>query len=356
MNDEQKIEYLEQYADEVDKVPESEREAFKQMVEEGCIKEWPVALHIKAYSCYGGNSLWECDWKTSRDCLLKLVSKAENPFHFNTLGYIYYYGRCNNGIPEYDKAFQYFSVGAAHGVYESMYKIADMFSKGNGCIKSPIAASKIVASLYRENRDIFIDGDFDGKFADVALRMGGLYERGEGVEQDMDEAYAFYLEAKLAIEKRLKDYNYYGDRKVQKNINDAIARVVPQLPENYFKKFIEMPEPFPVGAIMSNSIGLDISVDEYKGYYRIKAKGFAGEDANGYALLSFPNIQYCELANEVTLYLEQSSELSENVADDLPFTAFITGIVYDEDEDCWRFMYRDMEMLAIKCEKFYFYK
>ena len=31
-------------------------------------------------------------------------------FLANTLGYIYYYGRCNNGNPEYELAYKYASM------------------------------------------------------------------------------------------------------------------------------------------------------------------------------------------------------------------------------------------------------
>lgn len=355
LSEQQMIEYLEQYADSVDEVPAKERDSFKAMVEEGCKKGLQVALHIKAYSCYGGNSMWECDWVASRDCLLKLVDIDENPFYFNTLGYIFYYGRCNNGIPEYDKAFQYFSVGAAHGVYESMYKLADMFFKGNGCIKSPKAAAKIIISLYDENKAIFESGVVDCKFADIALRMGGLFERGDGVDKDIEEAYAYYLEAKLAIDKRVEEYNYYGDSKVQKNVNDAINRVTALISPDFFKKFEELESPAPIGMLLENSVGLDISIDEYKGYFRIRAKSFSDENTSGTVLVNVPTIKYCKLADEITLYLDKDSEIiNEDI--EFPYTAFITGIVYDQDDDVWNFLYRDKQMLSFRCDRFFFYK
>ena len=52
------------------------------------------------------------------------------------IGYIYYYGRCWDGQPQYDEAFRYFSVGAAGGIYESRYKLADMFAKGYGVVQN----------------------------------------------------------------------------------------------------------------------------------------------------------------------------------------------------------------------------
>jgi TPR repeat protein len=69
--------------------------------------------------------------------MIRLFELTDNPQYANTLGYIYYYGRCNNGVPEYDQAFYYFSYAAANGLYEGMYKLADLFWHGYGCKKAP---------------------------------------------------------------------------------------------------------------------------------------------------------------------------------------------------------------------------
>ena len=111
------------FSEDTANVSKSRRELFKRIVDEECEKGNDLAMRIKGYGCYGGDKVFECDWEESRRIITKLFEKDGNPYFANTLGYIYYYGRCNNGIPEYEKAFQYFSVGAAHDVIESMYKI-----------------------------------------------------------------------------------------------------------------------------------------------------------------------------------------------------------------------------------------
>ena len=93
----------------------------------------------------------------------------------NTLGYIAYYGRCEDGIPDYETAYKYFSFAAFNGVYEAQYKIADMFQKGNGVTRSPETAQGMIQRLYNENLRYIQRGIFASKFADVALRMGGLF-------------------------------------------------------------------------------------------------------------------------------------------------------------------------------------
>lgn len=350
---EEKISFIEKYVDDQDSVPEEEREKFKSFVEEGCAEDIQCALYAKAYGCYGGNSIFECDWQSSLDCLLKLVDMTGDPYCYNTIGYIYYYGRCNDGKPEYAKAFQYFSVGAAYGIFESMYKLADMFISGKGCLKNPGAGAKIILSMFDENREIFCDGEYDGKFADVALRVGGLFENGIGVEQSVEQSYAFYLEAKLAIDERVNRFDYFGDKKVQHNIDEALERVRGKLPKEFFQNTVTINDPGPIGALLSNSVGADISLEAVKGRYKIKAKGFGGENASGHVLLNMPEMSYCKLTDEVEMFLDSQTEIVSDTYD-LPYNAFITGIHYDTENEIWNFMYRDMVMLAFKSTSFTF--
>lgn len=353
MPDDERIKYLEKYADHVSDVPKEERDYFLELVELGCKEEWIPALHIKGYGCYGGNDFFECDWKTSEQCMLKLIELTDNPYHYNTLGYIYYYGRVNNGVPEYDKAFQYFSVGAANGLFESTYKLADMFLAGKGCIKSKNAGASLILSIYNENRENFCNEHFEGEFADVALRLGGLYERGDGVEKDIEKAYAHYLEAETAIKERVSRYDFYGDKKVERNIKEALERVIPILPMNFFSNFVTYREPWFIGDLLSNSAGLDLTLYKEKGFYRLEAEGFKSETANGTTLVNVPELKYCKLVKKVTMYLDISAEVLSNVGD-LPFKVFITSISYDEDSKIWSFLCGDRVMLQIKTSGFMF--
>ena len=350
-----KQDFIEKYAQCQDSIPAAKIDEFKAYVEEGCKKEWVVALDTKAYGCYGGNKIFECDWTMSRDCLLKLVELTEEPFYYNTLGYIYYYGRCNNGVPEYDKAFQYFAVGAAHGIFESMYKIADMFIAGKGCLKNPAAGAKIILSMFNENMDIFCENGFDSKFSDVALRVGGLFEKGIGVEQSFEDAFAFYNEAKMAIDKRIKEYDFYGDKKVQKNIEEALERVREKLPEDFFKDKITLDNPAPMGLLLSKSAGLDLTLVSGLEGYKLRAKGLASEDECGQVVFNIPEIDYCKLINEVELTLEPKTEILTKVSD-MPYNAFVTEIIYDEGNDVWKFACGESVMLALKTDGFVFYK
>lgn len=211
------------------------------------------------YGCYGGNEAFECDWERSRDCMLTLIDIDDmidgQARYANTLGYIYYYGRCNGGVPDYEKAYKYFSFAAFNGIYEARYKVADMFDNGYYVSKSKGTAIRMVFELYRENIRYIKKGNFDCKFADIALRLGGyceelgfkrrreccdadeiyedfnipfsdpFYGGVSGLDYIFEDALYYYTQAKYAIDRRMECHDYYGDGKVKRSIESALDRV-----------------------------------------------------------------------------------------------------------------------------------
>lgn len=189
---------------------------FAEILSERGIEEGLVA---KAYGCYGGYNSFECDWEASRDCLLKLIEIGYKPHHADALGYIYYYGRCNGGVPQYEEAYKYFSMAAFSGHYEASYKVADMFLKGYYVPRDIQTAYDIVRRLYDENRDFVMRGEFMSVFANVALRMGRILREATdmNVRDNACDAYRYFLQADFAIRCRIYAYDQnYGDEKVQR--------------------------------------------------------------------------------------------------------------------------------------------
>lgn len=227
------------FSNKSENVSRSRKELFCKIVDEACEADNTDAMLIKGYGCYGGNRIFECDWEESRKWITRLFEKTGNPQYANTLGYIYYYGRCNNGIPEYEKSFQYYSVGAAHDLFESMYKISDMFLQGKGIIKSVKTADHIIQKIYPDSRLQFCHGS-DANFADIALRRGAFYER----DKIWKEALKCYLEADYAIKKRMKKSNFFGNKKVQDGIQKGIERVKDKINNDYFKDEIISTYPY----------------------------------------------------------------------------------------------------------------
>ena len=205
------------------------RKLYRNFTDEFCTVNDPKALETKAYECYGDSSaIYEQDWFASRDCLEKLMEISPRPQYANTLGYIYYYGRCNKGVPEYEKAFKCFSIGAAGGHPESRYKLADMFMHGYGVTKNERTAANLIRESYEDELEQFCDGDFSSSFADAAFRMGNVFRKGIGCWTDENKAYFYFLQARFAIKMRMQQGKFYGDTKVAANIEEAIKEVMPK--------------------------------------------------------------------------------------------------------------------------------
>lgn len=205
------------------------RTLYRKTLDGLCEENDIEALRVKAYACYGnGNAVYGQDWHASLACLLRLMELEPDPQIANTLGYMYYYGRCTDGVPEYDKAFYYFSIGAAGWYYESRYKLSDMFRHGYGVAKNPKAAAALIWEVYGEQLDKIRHCKFKSNFADVALRAGNLMKEGIDCIPSPDDAYYYYLQAQFAIRMRMLAEDNYGDRKVAEGIRQAIEDTLPE--------------------------------------------------------------------------------------------------------------------------------
>ena len=273
-------------------------ELFRRYTEELAAEDDKDALEILGYQYYGGTSVYPCDWVRARDIFTDLFENTGDARYANTLGYIYYYGRTENGVPDNEKAFYYFSYGAADGIYESRYKIADMINQGRAVPQNKELAAAIVSSMYRENREEFESERYDGKFADLALRMGGISENGAGwmFQKDPETALMYYLQARLAIHCR-KEEKYYGDNVVEKNIEEAIERVLPLVKVNTdrSKNMVEIDVTSILGDYLDENCYVTFKPEE-----DMTSITFRRANASDY-LVTLPNRMYCKLLREITI-------------------------------------------------------
>ena len=223
--------YIEYFDDDarLSQASEGEILLYVLFVDELCGRKNVTAMRAKASACYGGNRAYACSWTKARDLLLELMNLDESPGYANSLGYIYFYGRTNNGKPEYAKAFYYFSIGAAGGMVESRYKLADMFQGGYGVPKNHTTCCRLITMLYTETLPLLAEQIYDCKFADVALRLGLLFRDGIGTEKILPLALSFLLPARFALRKRREGMDYYGDEKVEGHIDTALESVLSRL-------------------------------------------------------------------------------------------------------------------------------
>ena len=195
------------------------RELIKSQAQEGSV----YALQALAYACYGGSRLMACDWPASCDALTRLmdsetVSDLDKCIYANSLGAIYYYGRL--GAPDYDKALRAFTLAAAGGIYDAMYKLSDMYAQGKGVAKNSQAATSLVRLVYDQCERRIKHGDYRSDFADAAMRMGKLAQEG----YLNNDPYYYYTLADYAIRKRLP-YHQQGDGEIYSGIQKELAKI-----------------------------------------------------------------------------------------------------------------------------------
>lgn len=186
-------------------------------------------MRLLGYNYYEGDGGFPLDAKQSLYWLEKAYQISQDPDLARTIGYIYYYGRTMDGVPQGDKAFQYFAIGHFAGkYYEATYKLADCYLKGYGTPVNEQAAFNLVNGIYKETRDYYLAGD-DSKFADVALRLGTYFKDGVYVDRDLSIAQTCLLQARDAIKTRLENMEYIGDRSVAISISKSLSEVENEL-------------------------------------------------------------------------------------------------------------------------------
>lgn len=294
-----------------------EKEELRALILELEKEDVPIAISVHGYGCYGGDDLFECDWETSRECFERLMEMDsrwvdDNKSMFaNTLGYIYYYGRCNGGEPEYEKALKYFTMGAAGGIIESRYKLADMYKNGYAVPKNRWAANLLIVEAYKDTHRMFVRKNFECDFADAALRMGHICR--DGFEEAEYDEYYYYTAAEYAIRKRM-EFDQYGDNTVRGNIQKELKRIRKECPlkTGNTVRMEEMPQ---IVYNLLNGHRCVIRIQKLKKNLKINVIRFPNPGEDGKVpgeLECYPEYGYCKLVWDVTFLTELPEEKCED--------------------------------------------
>ncbi|MGN0194429.1 MAG: hypothetical protein ACI39G_04915 [Pseudoramibacter sp.] len=283
----------------------------RKFTDQLCEEDSCLALRVKGYACYGGNRLYPCDWHTSRDCMIRLFEKTDDPQYADTLGYIYYYGRCNGGVPEYEKAFHYFGIAAANGLYEGLYKLADMYRHGYACKKSPRTACTLYKMVYEDSMKNFLKGHH-ANFADAALRMGNVYAKGIDADVDPTSAYYYYVQAEYAAKIRAQENDFFGNTTVLINVQKALEETREKLPKNYLKAYIDYDFPWLFRQLAEDNNRCELrKVTNAEGHTELIAKRLptrsVPEPEN--ILVTIPELSFCTRTAEVSFTVDDTAEI-----------------------------------------------
>ena len=265
------------------KIKDEVREFYIENVKKLANKGNFYAMTYLGFDYYLGEHSFGINIKKAEELFLKAINLKPDPYLANVLGYIYYYGRNNNGVPDYDKSFKYFAIAhISKGIFEATYKLSDCFKHGYGTTKDEKTAYQLVNDIYAQNHYYYLRDD-TSKYADVALRMALFYKDGIGVKKDIKQSYKYFLSARTAIKNRIKTIDYVGDIGVANSINKSI---------------LELKKEFN---------GADRLIDD---------------KYNGYILNEFKNLEYCY---DYDIKVEEIS--------DLVLKIFIKPYQYDEEEE-----------------------
>jgi hypothetical protein len=346
---------------EMKKFDEDMLQMTRDILEKKAAEGYPFAIEKMGYSYYGGGPLYECDWVKSRDCFLRLmdmdnVDDSDKCDYANTLGYIYYYGRCNNMVPEYEPALKYFTIGALGGNHESIYKLADMYLNGYGTTKNTYIATELIYKVYEKAFEQFCIGNDSSKLADCALRLGTYYRKGlladdtDSEERNMRIAYYYYTVADFAI-RRKKKKDYYGDNNVFISIQKELEKMYERYPLDDTTVFKE-DEPFLLQQIFHDGYSCKVTFEAKDGDLEIKAERIKKPNLRlvEMMIICHPDQRTCELTKAVT-------ETAEKVKDyniiNYQKSFIADNVRYDSKEQLLTFTHHGDKVATVHSDSFF---
>lgn len=212
----------------------------KRFIDELLLKEVPIALKVKAYCQYEGNRLFSKDVDSAYELFKKLYSLTGEADVARVLGDIYYYGQAGDGVPDYDSAFSMYTAGYLGRNINSAIKLGEMFCRGEGCIQSEISAFNAYNELYHQY-DFLTDREEKkwGSFQ-LAYKLGQCYRDGTGVEQDLIEAYRFFLIAEYCSFYVMRRTLCIDDYDTARKVRDELCEIKSRLPDNYLRDSLSL--------------------------------------------------------------------------------------------------------------------
>ena len=205
---------------------ETIRPLFIRYTEKLCEEDSIIGLEARAYGSFGGDVFFPCDWKQAETDLLRLFSLTEDPSYADHLGDLYYFGRTNDSIPQYDQALRWYIIGEAAGKPHSACKVSDMFWEGNGVPKTRKNSVTVLRPLFPHTLYGLLHGQTDTALADVSLRLGKrirdipFLENGRGAELFTPEFFLLLAEYSIGI--RLGNGGLRRDAELAEDIRTAI--------------------------------------------------------------------------------------------------------------------------------------
>lgn len=320
---------------------------FKKFVNDLCKSNCHYAYRVKTYSYLMGSICFPQNKELARITATKLYEMSEDPFIAEILGDLYYSGT-ENTPPSYACAYQYYSISALDGNKVSILKMADMLSRGKGVPKNEHVGKMMVFNLFEDAYNSFCRYEYDSMLADVAVRMGMIYDSGIDTESDALEAAKYYNIARYAIKKRINMLKNPADESLLDDVDRRFRELSKVIGSNPNASYVFSEVPNLLLTAMDNRYVIYTTVSKTKNEYKLVTRRVPkiNEDNPLGMLIEYPLNEYCALVDLVEEYVPvkgtriwlKNKEDSSFYADDL---------FYDKDKKQCIFKYKGVVVARI---------
>lgn len=184
-------------------------------------KNDPDALYVKAVSCMYGGLLYPKDERQAYELMLVHYEKNHD-----------FQSACNAGmlaakLGNWQQAFPLLVFAHLNGQDEATLALADLYWYGRGVRQDLQTAATAIDRVFQDLRDKVEDGNPGVCFPEAAYREGFLWEDGRVWGRDLMNAYACYLEARVALtHRRILAVGYReNDGRIWERIDSALKRM-----------------------------------------------------------------------------------------------------------------------------------
>lgn len=310
----------------IDKAPKSFAKIYKKFINDLCKADYHYAYRVKTYSYLMGTVCFPQNKEMARLNAAKLYDKTEDPYIAEILGDLYYSGT-ETTPPSFACAYQYYSISALDGNKISILKMADMLSRGKGVPKNEHVGKMMVFNLFEDAYNSFCRYEYDSLMADVAVRMGMIYDSGIDTESDALEAAKYYNIARYAIKKRINMLKNPADVSLLQDVDRRFKELASVIGSNPNASYVFSEVPNLLLTAMDNRYVIYTTISKTKSEYKLVTRRIPkiNEDNPLGMLIEYPLNEYCALVDSVEEYVPvkgtkvwlKDKEESSFYADDL---------------------------------------
>lgn len=293
----------------INSAPAERRTLFKRFVNELAKTGDFYGVRAKGFSLLFGNVCFKKDVPAAKKMFLDIYEKDEDPRTASLLGDMYY--GYFDSVPDYAKAFQYYTVSGLDGNAESLLKIAEMMSEGKGVVKNEHVARSTVLNLFDQTYADFCRGNFSGAFAETALLLSNFCDKGIDGARNAAEAFKYVNIAKYAMTRRFEEYRSPIDESTMESIMIKYQALSAEIGTDKTASSVISEVPNLLLSAMTDSYNVHVEIRSAKNEYKLVTRRVrkSGEEKPSGIFVEYPLLEVCELKDQVEEYFPRSSKI-----------------------------------------------